>query len=126
VKKGPIDLPILFKQSLSTVNYHHTMKKFDWLGAGILLIPIGKGLIKEKNAGVECFLLFFPRARKCYQRYSDSPVKRSGVRINCKQFKNIFFLKENHLKTFNKPRFTHAQNSNPSRGSVPIREKFKL
>jgi hypothetical protein len=98
-------MPILFKHSLSTVNYHHTMIKFDWLGARILLIPFGKGLVKGNNAGVECFL---PRARKFNQRNSDSPVKRSGVRINCKEFKNIFVLKENHLKTFNKPRFTHA------------------
>ncbi len=74
VQKAPIDLPILFKHSLSTVNYHHTMIKFDWLGAGILLIPIGKGLVKGKNAGVECFLLIFPRERKFNQRHNDSLV----------------------------------------------------
>ncbi len=94
------------------------MTKVDLLAAGVLLIPSSVGVVNDqKNGGVE-FAAFPANGKQGHaaltnnqqqnvdQMQKNNVIKRSGVHINRKKYKNIFFpnqVQMKNLKTCRNP-----------------------
>jgi hypothetical protein len=50
------------------MDYHYTKIKFDWLVAGILLIPSGEGLVNDKISRRRMFFYNFSKGQNIFTK----------------------------------------------------------